>query len=94
MKIFYTVDVFSRVIPVCDWNESIDAEDDWHIGEIAGNAYESHGIPLYKDVDGAVTLRTPAEIQSDIDALPIPEPTEAELLRADIDYLLMLAEEE
>ena len=55
MKIFYTTDVFNRVIPCCDWREDIEAEDNWRIGEIAGNAYESHGIPLYKDVDGTVS---------------------------------------
>ncbi len=94
MKIFFTIDEFSRVIPVCDWRENIEAEDNWRVGEINGNAYESHGIPLYKYADGSITARSESEIQSDIDALPIPEPTEAELLRADIDYLLMITEEE
>ena len=89
MKIFYKIAEHSCVVPVCDWREDIEPDEDWKVGEIAGNAYEDHGIPLYKDVDGSITPRTATEIQADIDALPIPEPTETEQLRADVDFLTM-----
>ena len=89
MKIYYTIDEHDRIIPVCDWTEDLTPEAGWHIGELSGNAYEEHGIPLYKDVSGVITARTAEEIQADIEDLPIPEPTEAEQLRADVDFLTM-----
>lgn len=48
-----------------------------------------NGIPLYKLVDGAVTERTAAEIETDVAALPAPEPTPQEQTDA-----LMLDHEE
>ena len=89
MKIFYIVDEYSRVIPCCDWSENTVPEEDWRIGQLDGAAYEEHGIPLYKEADGIISRRTAAEVQADIDALPIPEPTETEQLRADVDFLTM-----
>lgn len=43
--------------------------------------YEEHGIPVYKLENGLAVERTQAEIESDIAALPVPEPqpTVAEL---------------
>ena len=94
MKIYFIIDDKKCVYPCCDYKENIDPEEEWYIGEINGDAYESHGIPLYKLVNGNIIARSKSEIQSDIDALPVSEPNETERLRADIDYLLMLAEEE
>ena len=93
MRIFFTTDDKLCVYPCCD-DSGQEPEAGWYSGEIDGSAYETHGIPIYKYVDGRITDRTESEIQADIDAMPVPEPTEAELLRADIDYLLMLAGEE
>ena len=89
MRVYYITDEMDRILPVCDWREDIEPDEDWKVGDLDGNAYEDHGIPLYKDVDGTVTLRTLAEIRADIDAIPVPEPTETERLRADVDYLTM-----
>lgn len=89
MKIFYIVDDNDLVIPVCDWAEDIEPEEDWKVAEIEGKAYESHWVPLYKDVNGVVVARTAEEIQADIDEIPFPEPTETDQLRADVDYLTM-----
>ena len=93
MRIYYIVDEKSRVFPCCDWNESIDPNPDWFAGDIPDNAYEEHGIPLYKRYNEAIVARTASEVQADIDALPVPEPTPQEMLRADVDFLLMLLEE-
>ena len=90
MKIFYTTDEQSRVFPCCDWREDIEPEESWKVGEMPGAAYEEHGIPLYKEVNDEITARTQAEIDADIAALPKPEPTELERLRADIDYIMMM----
>ena len=89
MKIYYTIDSQSRVYPACDWRGDIEPDTDWKVGEIEGNAYEDHGIPLWKYEKGSITARSIAEIQADIDALPIDEPTETEQLRADVDFLTM-----
>lgn len=89
MKIFYKITEHSCVIPCCDWHKGIEPDEDWRIGVIEGNAYEDHGIPVYKEADGNIIPRTAAEIQADIDALPVPEPTETDRLRADVDFLTM-----
>lgn len=89
MKIFYTIDEMHRVHPCCDWSEDIEPDESWLVGEIPGDAYEEHGIPLYKDDGEEIILRTTEEIQSDIDELPMPEPTETDQLRADVDFLTM-----
>lgn len=92
-KIFFTVDQETRVIPLCDWGENVESDPDWIVGDIPGIAYESHGIPLYKYVSGEIVQRTSEEIEADINALPPEEPSEQEMLRADVDFLLMLMEE-
>lgn len=89
MQIFFTPDEKNRVIPTCDWAEDITPAPGWQIGEIDGNAYEEHGVPLWKAVNGQCVRRTDAEIQADIDEIPEPEPTTEEQLRADVDYLTM-----
>ena len=38
-----------------------------------GGLYDVDGIPRYKLVDGAPTLRTDAEMEADRAALPVPE---------------------
>ena len=48
------------------------------------------GVPLYKYVDGQIQRRTEAEIQAEIDAIPAPPPSEQEVLRADVDFLLAM----
>ena len=73
MKIFYNIDEQNRVHPCCDWSEDIEPDAEWRVGEITGAAYESHGVPLWKDVEGVLTLRTAAEIKADVDEIPVPE---------------------
>lgn len=56
------------------------------------NAFTDDFIPKYKLVDGIIVERTAAEIDADRASVPAPEPTEAEIMRADIDFLLMMME--
>lgn len=93
MQIYFTVDDDNRVIPVCDYDESIEPEADWILGEITAPAYNEYGIPLYKYEDEACTERTEDEVQTDIDALPVVI-SEEEQLRADVDYILMMIGED
>ena len=95
MKIYFTVDEKNRVYPCCDWSADIEPDEGWIEGALPDGspAMEAHGVPLWKYVDDAIVKRTDAEVQEDIDAIPVPEPTEIEQMRADVDYLLMLAEE-
>ena len=88
MNIFFTIDERNLVYPCCDDNGQ-DGEPEWIRGSIDDNAYEEHGIPRYKYVGDSCVLRSNAEIQADIDELPVPEPTETEQLRADVDFLTM-----
>lgn len=90
MKIFYETDEQNRIIPICDWDESIIPNDSWQIGDITGNAYNEYAIPLWKSVNGHCVKRTENEIQNDINNLIKTEPTTYEIFRADIDYILML----
>ena len=89
MKVFYKIDEQNRVHPCCDWSEDIEPDADWYVGEINGAAYESHGVPLWKDEGERIIARTAAEIKADVDEIPVPEPPEAEQLRADVDFLTM-----
>lgn len=89
IKIIYIVDQFNCVIPISDWNEETELEENWHIGDIESPAYEEHGIPLWKHENDQCIRRTAEEVQVDIDAIPLPEPTEIEQLRADMDFLTM-----
>lgn len=89
IKIIYIVDQFNRVIPISDWNEETELRDNWYVGDIELPAYEEHGIPLYKYENGQCIRRTAEEVQADIDTIPLPEPTEMEQLRADMDFLTM-----
>lgn len=103
MKIYYILDDRNRVIPVSDWFEPYENPDypddrhmpepEWLTGEIEGNAYEEHGIPLWMVEEGEIVQRDAEDVQADVDALPVPEPTETEMLRADVDFLLMMIEE-
>ena len=52
--------------------------------------FEDHGIPQYKWDGTEIIERTEEEIEADIALIPLPEPTDMEQLRADVDYLLML----
>lgn len=92
MKIYFKVNNKKGIIPCCDWNENITPESDWYVGEIDHPVYEEHSIPLWKYENGECKRRTAEEIQTDIDAIPPIEPTSEEILRADVDYLLMLQE--
>ena len=90
MKIYYTTDEQSRIFPCCDWRDDIEPDKGWKVGEMPGAAYEEHGIPRFKEVNDEITTRTQEEIDADIAALPKPEPTEYDRLRADIDYIMMM----
>ena len=90
MKIYFTIDDYKRVFPCSDWTEDVEPDFDWLVGETpSGNAYEEHGIPVWKYENNEIVFRSQEEIQADIDELPIPEPTESEQLRADVDFLTM-----
>lgn len=93
MQIYFTIDNKNRVHPCCDYSPEIEPESDWIVGTLSDNAYEEHGVPLYKYVSGQVVARTQQEVQADIDAIPVPDPTPEEILRADVDYLLMMIDE-
>ena len=54
--------------------------------------YTDDGIPRYKLLDGVPVMRMPSEIEADRAAIPAPAPTEQEILRADVDFLLMMME--
>lgn len=89
MKIYFVPDEKMRVIPYCDWNIEIIPRENWILGEIEDKAYNEIGIPLYKYENEQCVKRTQEEIQADIDEIPLLEPTETEMLRADVDFLTM-----
>lgn len=93
LKIIFETDDKNRVIPSCDWASGMEPGPNEHVGEIEPPAYEEHAIPLWKWTGTACERRTAEEIQADIDDLPVQDPTPEEILRADVDYLLMLADE-
>lgn len=90
METYYIVDK-GLVYPTCYVTEDVvpPEGENWKIGELDGAPFETHGIPRYKEVNGVITERTAEEIQDDVDALPVEPPTEADQLRADVDYLTM-----
>lgn len=91
MQFCYVLDERNCILPAWDYDEKIEPKEEWHFAEIDPNFYffEIADIPAFKEVDGEIVKRTPEEIQEDIDKLPIPEPTEIERLRADVDFLTM-----
>ena len=88
MRIIYMIDEKNRVYPCSDDNGQ-KLETGQYRGTISGNAYEDHGIPLWKIINDECVLRTAEEVKADVDAIPLPEPTEEEQLRADVDFLTM-----
>ena len=55
-----------------------------------GGLYTEDGIPRYR-WDGTQAIeRTEEELEADRAAQPVPEPTEQEQLRADVDFLLAM----
>ena len=78
MLVFFTIDICSRIYPCCDYSKNIKPDADWIIGEFPdnSNAYEEHGIPLWKYVNGKIIHRTDVEIQADIDTIPVSESNE------------------
>lgn len=52
--------------------------------------YDERKIFRYKFVNGAVVERTQEEMDADYAARPTPRPSAQEILRADVDYLLMM----
>lgn len=59
-------------------------------GEENPPLYTEDGIPLYRWDGERAVLRTAEEIEADRAALPEPPPSEAERLRADVDFLAAL----
>ena len=55
-----------------------------------GGLYTMDGILRYRWDGSAAVLRTEEELEADREALPEPEPTEHEQLRADVDFLLAM----
>lgn len=95
MKVYIKVDEQNRVFPCCEWFAGIEPDPDWILVNIAEGTrpYEEHGVCLWKYVNGELVSRSSQEIMADINAIPIPEPTPEEILRADVDYLLMITED-
>ena len=95
MQMYICKDENNRIFPCCVWYENIEPDSGWILvnWDDEQDFYEEHGVPLYKYVNGQVVARTQQEVQADVDALPIPEPTPEEILRADVDYLLMMIDE-
>ena len=56
-------------------------------GEENPALYDGRGIPLYKWDGARVSARSQEEIDADYAAMPEPNPTEQEQMRADIDFL-------
>ena len=90
MRIVFTIDDKNKIYPCFDDDGSRELEEGQYRGEIESPAYETHSIPLWKYENGICVRRTQEEIDADIAALPKPEPTEYERLRADIDYIMMM----
>ena len=90
MRIIFTTDNKHSVCPCFDDDGSRELEEGQYRGEIEAPAYETHSIPLWKYENGICVRRTQEEIAADIAELPIPEPTEYDRLRADIDYIMMM----
>lgn len=88
INIIFTIGAKNCVYPCADDNGQ-ELEQGQYRGTIGGNAYEEHGIPQWKYMNGACVERTQQEIDEDIADLPIPEPTEIDQMQADIDYLTM-----
>ena len=55
-----------------------------------GGLYTMDGIPRYIWDGSQAALRTEEELEADRAARPVPEPTEQEQLRADVDFLLAM----
>lgn len=55
-----------------------------------GGLFTGDGIPLYLWDGERIVHRTEAEIEADRAALPEPEPSELERLRADVDYVMVM----
>ncbi len=104
MKVYAVIDERNRVLTAQseEWITDLDSgnwhETDAEYEENYENSHmpfeEEHGIPIYKLVGKTIIRRSEEEILADIGCLPHAEPTELEMLRADIDYLLMIMEEE
>lgn len=60
-------------------------------GEENPNIYTLEGIPKYEYVNNQISLRSEEDIQDDLKNLPEPAPTELEQMRADIDFISVMA---
>ena len=72
-------------------NDILIAEDAQRHFELNGQTNppltDDDGIPLYKHEKGKVISRTKTEIEADREALPEPEPSETEKLKARVEEL-------
>lgn len=89
MKWYFLINADNTIIPQYRWTEDFIPNPSLTLGDINEPFYESNGLPLWKYENGQCVHRTAEEIQADIDAIPLPEPTETEQLRADMDFLTM-----
>ena len=103
-KVYIQTDEQGRILR-CDGGYTTPADlTDWtYIDEGTGDKYnlcQSHyfdgglytmdGIHRYRWDGTHAILRTEEEIEADRAAMPEPEPTEQEQLRADVDFLLAM----
>lgn len=61
-------------------------------GEENPALFEGHGIPLWHWDGEHITARSDEDIQAEIAQLPPPPPSQMEVLRADVDFLLVMQE--
>lgn len=55
-----------------------------------GGLYTMDGIPRYKYADGVCSLRTDAEIEADMAAIPAPAPSQLDGIEAQATYTAMM----
>lgn len=61
-------------------------------GEENPPLFDRHGFPLYKWENGQVAARTAEELEADRSVLPVPGPTQAERLEAQVIYTAIMTD--
>lgn len=86
----YYSEILNNIIYTRSSNLDRKPKEGWVILDLEPPVSEQkYGISLYKYENGQCVRRTAEEVQADIDAIPLPEPTEIEYLKADMNFLTM-----